>query len=500
MTKPVTSRPNIVWFCTDQQRFDTIHALGNQHIRTPSIDRLVEGGMTFLNHYVQSPVCTPSRASFLTGRYTRSNGINSNGNGQFPQHETLVTKLLADAGYHCGLIGKLHLTGAQSGMENRTDDGYKTFEWSNMPRPEDGTSQNNAYHDWLRAKGHDPFELFAEVDALIGPGVPEALHQTTWMTERACDFIETNDGSPWLLSLNPFAPHHPFDPSPEYFDRYDPEEMPEPLFRDSDIEHQKQFANVQHQTYFPVDPRKHHPRGADPHRFPEGKFANHTGVPREYYGKAFTAAYYAMIEQIDASVGDILSKLEITGQLENTIFIFTSDHGEMLGDHGLLMKGARFFEGAVHVPMIIHWPAMITEAVQSTALTESVDIAPTLLEVAGLDVPWSMQGKSLLPMLKGEAPIDHHKDMVICEFLDAFGKLYAPDRTRATMTFDGRYKLVTYYGHDLFELYDLQEDPGEFDNLWDEPRMAEERWDIFRQQTDLVAQQFMPSANRTLLF
>jgi arylsulfatase len=500
MTTSMQPRPNVVWFCTDQQRFDTIHALGNPHIRTPAIDRLVAGGMSLLNHYVQSPVCTPSRASFLTGRYTRTNGVNSNGNGKFPAHEVLVTRMLADAGYRCGLIGKLHLTGAQSGVENRTDDGYAVFEWSNMPRPEDGTSHNNAYHHWLRAKGHDPFELYKDVDALIGPGVPKALHQTTWMAETACDFIASSAGSPWLLSLNPFAPHHPFDPSPEYLDRYDPEDMPEPLFRESDLERQARFGNIQHQTYFPVDPRKFHPRGAEPHRFPDNMFVKHKGVPRDYYGKAFVAAYYAMIEQIDDAVGEIIAKLEETDQLDNTIFIFTSDHGEMLGDHGLLLKGARFFEGAVHVPMIVHWPARVAAGQRSKALTEAVDIAPTLLEAAGLEVPWFMQGKSLLPMLTGAAPADHHKDMVICEFLDAFGKLYAPDRTRATMTFDGRYKMISYHGHDLFELFDLEIDPGEFDNLWDAPGMAERRWDFYRRQVDLVAAQFLPSVTRTHLF
>jgi arylsulfatase len=268
MVQP-TGKPNVVWFCTDQQRFDTIRSLGNPHIRTPNIDRLVAGGMAFRKHYVQSPVCTPSRSSFLTGRYTRSNGVNSNGNAYFPPQEKLVTRMLADAGYRCGLIGKLHLTGAQSGMENRTDDGYAVFEWSNMPRPEDGTSHNNAYHDWLRAKGHDPFELNAEVDALIGPGVPKALHQTTWMSERACAFIEESAGAPWLLSLNPFAPHHPFDPSPEYFDRYKAQDMPEPLFRESDLEHQKLFGNIQHQTYFPVDPRIFHPRAPNRTASPE---------------------------------------------------------------------------------------------------------------------------------------------------------------------------------------------------------------------------------------
>lgn len=500
MTKPKADRPNILWFCSDQQRYDTIRAHGNPHVRTPNLDRLASGGFSLRNHYVQSQVCTPSRASFLTGRYTRTNGVNSNGNGVFPAHETLVTKLLADSGYFCGLMGKLHLTGAQSGMENRTDDGYSVFEWSNMPRPEDGTSHNNAYHKWLKAKGHDPFELFASVDALIGAGVPKALHQTTWMAETASAFIEANSGGPWLLSLNPFAPHHPFDPSPEYLEHFDTEAMPDPLFRDSDLERQVAFSAIQHQTFFPVDPRIHHPRGAEPHYFPDGKFANHKGVPRAYYGKAFIAAYYAMIEQLDDSIGELLDTLERTGQLDNTIFIFTSDHGEMLGDHGLLLKGARFFEGAVHVPMIVHWPRAVAPGQETWALTESVDIAPMLLEAAGLEVPWTMQGKSLLPLLTGAAPSDHHKDMVICEFLDAFGKLYVPDRTRATMTFDGRYKMISYHSHNLFELFDLKEDPGEFVNLWDDPGMAERRWDFFRQQVDLVARNFLTSARRTQLF
>lgn len=497
---PGLKHPNILWFCTDQQRFDTISGLGNTHIRTPAIDKLISGGATFTNAYVQSPICTPSRASMLTGRYPRSHGVLSNGNAAWPESEVLVPKMFADEGYLCGLIGKLHLTGAQNGTENRGDDGYAMFQWSNMPRPEDGTSFNNAYHHWLKAKGVDPYELFADVDALIGPGVPAALHQTKWLAESASDFIVGNADKPWFLSLNPFAPHHPFDPSPEYLDRIDPEALPDPVFRDSDLQRQEAFGNIQHQTFFPVDPRKHHERGADETRFPGGKFANHTGVPREYYGKAFKAAYYAMIEQLDDGLGEICGALERTGQLDNTIIIFTSDHGEMLGDHGLLMKGARFFEGAVHVPLVIHYPDRIKAGLTSNALVEAVDLAPTLLEAAGIDVPPQMQGKSLFPILTGEAEPSVHKETVICEFLDSMGKIYAEDRTRATMTFDGRYKLITYHNHNLFELFDLQEDPDEFDNIWHRPDMADLRWELYRKQNDLIAMQVMPSVERTMLF
>ena len=184
--------PNILWFCTDQQRYDTIAALGNEHIRTPTFDRLIAGGVAFERCYVQNTICTPSRASFLTSRYPRTHRVYSNGNDYFPASETLVTKLLADAGYMCGLVGKLHLAGAQGGAETRTDDGYKFWQWSNMARPEDGSSFNNAYHNWLRAKGVDPFELFAEVDTLLGAGVPEKYHQNTWVADVTCSFVEAN--------------------------------------------------------------------------------------------------------------------------------------------------------------------------------------------------------------------------------------------------------------------------------------------------------------------
>ena len=178
--------------------------------------------------------------------------------------------------------------------------------------------------------------------------------------------------------------------------------MPDPLFRESDLERQREFANIQHQTLFAVDPRKFHERGADPQRYPDGQFVQHSGVPREYYGKPFKAAYYAMIEHLDVSLGRIVEALEATGQLERTIIIVTSDHGEMLGDHGLLLKGARFFEGAVRVPLIFYWPDRFLPGLRSDALVESIDIAPTILEAIGLEIPWYMQGRPLNGIATGK--------------------------------------------------------------------------------------------------
>ena len=130
-------RPNILWYCTDQQRYDTIHALGNHYIHTPNLDRLVEEGVAFTKAYTQSPICTPSRATFLTGRYPASHHVHRNGCEYFPDQEVLVTRLLAEAGYDCGLIGKLHLSRAEHALEKRPkNDGYRFYKWSLHPNPD----------------------------------------------------------------------------------------------------------------------------------------------------------------------------------------------------------------------------------------------------------------------------------------------------------------------------------------------------------------------------
>ena len=479
-------RPNILWFCSDQQRWDTVGALGNEHVRTPALDALYENGVAFARAYVQNTLCTPSRASFMTGRYPAAHRVFRNGDSSFPPGEVPVSRLFAEAGYHCGLVGKLHLAEPVGGTEARGNDGYASWRWSFTPRPEDGTSAHNAYHHWLRGKGVDAADLFADVDAFLGPGVPAALHQTTWVAEEAVEFIHAHRGGPWLLSVNPFAPHHPFDPAPEYMERYDAESLPHPLFRESDLARQATFAKIQHNTVEAIDPTVRHETDGRPVRF-DGRWENCFTVGH-YYGRDVKAAYYAMIEHLDWALGQLVAALEETGQRENTIVLYTSDHGELLGDHGLIFKGCRFFEGAVRVPLLIAWPAGFARGLVSEALVEEVDIAPTLLEAAGLDVPRYMQGVSLVPILRGEADPGAHKEWVICHFNRSDDYLVGTvtERTHATMTFDGRHKLVVYHGHDLCELFDLDADPGEFDNLWDETG-NERRETLMRAHLEAVA-------------
>lgn len=454
--------PNILWYCTDQQRFDTIGALGNPHVHTPNLDRLVGEGVAFTHAYCQSPICTPSRASFLTGKYPSTVHVNTNGNTHFPPHERLVPRRFADAGYRCGLVGKLHLAGAANGREPRVDDGYTYFQYSHAPR--DNWPRGHDYADWLRVQGEEPSDVLKIKSNLFGglmeptadqDNVPPHLHQTTWCSEKAIEFINRSPDRPWLISVNPYDPHPPYNPPWEYYRRFDPELLPGPRFRESDLAHQAKLAAVDFQT--------------------------RSQRPESFQAKKVQAAYYAMIEQADEQFGRILAALERTGQRENTVVLFMSDHGESLGDHGLTQKGCRFFDGLTRVPMIWSWPGRFRSDLRCNALVELTDVAPTLLELAGLAIPERIQGRSLLPILTGQASPDYHRDHVRCEYYDAVD---LPDRSFATMYRGHRWKLVLYHGHEIGEIYDLENDPDEFDSLWDSPAHQALKAELLRKSFD----------------
>jgi arylsulfatase A-like enzyme len=434
------SRPNILWYCTDQQRFDTIAALGNEHVHTDTVDGLVERGVSFTRTYCQSPICTPSRASFLTGQLPSTVRANGNGIEFMPQDYPLVTQLLADAGYDCGLVGKLHIATAEAGVEPRGRDGYRFFAYSHAPR--DDWPEGHAYVEWLEERGQDLKSLLASPD-----NVPAEYQQTTWATDACIEFIDQPRNGPWLLSVNPYYPHPPFNPPREYFERFDPESLPGPIFEDGDLAIQRRISDA----------------GID--------FQNYPEHPDSFDGRRIQAQYYAMIELIDDQLARLLKHIEAAGQLDDTLIIFTSDHGESLGDHGLVEKGCRFMEGMARVPLVMSWPGHFSQGLRSDALVQLTDIAPTLLEVAGLDIPERMNGRSLLPILTGDADPDNFRDYVRCEFRNA---IRLGDGTHASMIADKRWKLVLYHGKDgLGELYDLVADPNEHRNLYYEPESAE---------------------------
>jgi arylsulfatase len=460
MSDSSRDRPNILWLCTDQQRSDTIHSLGNPHVNTPNIDRLVASGVAFENAFSQSPVCTPSRAAFLTGRYPRTTRCRQNGQA-IPPDERLITRILADDGYTCGLSGKLHLSSCAGGrVEQRIDDGYTTFGWSHHPQPD---WPENAYTRWLAERGKTWDELYDGPETpYVKQGIPAEYHQTTWCADRAIDFIRAESGRSWLFSFNPFDPHHPFDPPAEYLNRYHPADMPLPKTQPGEAADQPRYQQLDRQWA---------------HNEP-GYF--HTAVMTDDDRRQVTAAYYAMIELIDENVGRMLAALEETGQLENTIVIFMSDHGEMLGDHGIYLKGPHFYDEAVRVPLVVSWPVRFQAGLKADALVELVDLPVTLLEAARFEVPQRMQGRSLLPILTGTANPSVHRDAVYSEYYNA----WTHKHSYGTMLRTRREKIVVYHGIDDGELYDLVADADEFHNLWNDPTKSAIKTRLLKQSFD----------------
>jgi arylsulfatase len=457
------NKPNVLWICSDQQRFDTLGCYGNPFVRTPHLDRLAARGTRFDNAFSQSPVCTPSRAAFLTGRYPRTCRARQNG-ADIPADEVLVTRLLADAGYVCGLSGKLHLSACNPAvcqtMERRIDDGYSDFHWSHHSGGGWGT--HNEYWKWLEDKGAR-FEARPHPDSrFVQLGPPAHLHQTTWCAEKACEFMaaRAQDGRPWLFSVNMFDPHHAFDAPEEYLARYLEclDEIPLPNYVEGELDDKPWWQRYDHQ-------------GAYGHG---AGFSYDEMTPTDH--RMVRASYWAMCDLIDDQVGRMLDTLEQTGQMEDTIVLFTSDHGEMLGDHGIYLKGPFFYECAIHVPLIVAWPGQIA-ARQSGALVELTDLPQTLLDAAGLPHHPGMQGRSLWPLLTGRVGAGHHRDDVYCEYYNAM-PWHRDPTAQATMVRTGQFKLVVDHSTGCGELYDLENDPAETHNRWDDPAAAQVKSDM----------------------
>lgn len=443
LSKSDGARPNILWVCTDQQRFDTLQGLSNDRIRTPNLAKFMADAVTFTNVFVQTPICSPSRGSFLTGRYPHSTGLRANGQ-YIRASELLVPRILADNNYTCGLAGKLHLAPCAGGRletEERIHDGYSLFEWSHdLSETWPG---HNAWRNWLGQQGVTlpPFPK-AHV---WGMPIDPKYTQTAWCAKVATDFMRANRGKPWMMSVNIFQPHHPFFPTEEYLHRYDAKQMPDPAYKEGELDNKTPFQQLDHKAAYGGTALSFVNTSAEEHR-------------------VIKAAYYAMIEQVDTEMGHMLQALEETGQADNTIVIFMSDHGEMLGDHGIYLKGPYFYDCLTRVPLIIRWPGHFQAGHKVDALVEMVDLAPTLLEAAGIPLPVGVQGRSLMPLLTGQS--DTHRDSVYMEFYNANFTYSIPPMITSVRTAEWK---LNYCDHAQYgELYDLHNDPGEFNNVWNE--------------------------------
>lgn len=477
----MSRKPNVLWICTDQQRSDTLNCYGNPFTRTPNIDALAAGGVRLSRAYSQSPVCAPARASFLSGRYPSTCGVRQNGQN-IPETEYLIPRLFADNGYVCGLSGKLHISvchpSVSSEMERRIDDGYSFFSWSHHPaKSGKGNWAGNEYTNWLLSQGMDFHTENLPECRFVQKGMPAEYSQTTWCFNEAMRFIDQQDpDQPWLFSLNCYDPHHPFDPPMEYLERYLPilDQIPLPDYVPGELENKSIFQRHDHEgAYNSVG------------NFPYDEM---TDTDHRY----LTAAYWAMVDQIDDNVGRIVDHLKKIGQYENTIIIFTSDHGESLGDHGIYLKGPYCYENGVHIPFIIHWAGHILSGVTRDALVEMVDVAPTLCEAAGIKAPVSFQGRSFLRLVTDVQTQDYHRSSVYCEFYNSNINHRNP-LAFLTMVCDGRWKLVKVHSSEKenvsgSELYDLETDPGEHNNLYGKPEYQAQQLRMLELLTDRMAQ------------
>lgn len=466
-------RPNILWICSDQQRADSLGCYGNPHVRTPNIDRLAKEGARFNLAFCQNPVCTPSRSSFLTGRYPRTTCCRQNGQS-IPEREILISRLLHETGYACGLAGKLHLSACNPGIchatERRISDGYDIFSWSHDANDYWPT---NEYYHWLKEEGVPYRQSEVKESAYAEYGMPEEYHQTTWCVNQAVRFIETcgERDEPWMFSLNIFDPHPPYNPPEAYLKPYLErlEEIPLPNYIEGELEdkpacHMEERLNAW----------------------------NSRSINRSYISaemsdtdrRCITAAYYAMVDLIDTQVGRLLKILERMKLLEDTIVIYMSDHGELLGDHSMYYKGPFLYDCSVRVPLILSWKGHIRPMV-SNALTELVDLPETLLELCGLEIPRYMQGKSLCRVLDGSGACDSHRENVYCEFYNSLPWNHPAEY--ATMLRTKTHKLVVYHTGELGELYDLEKDPGENRNLWNSPDHQKVRGELMKQLCDRMA-------------
>ncbi len=457
-------KPNILLLVADQHRFDVVGCYDNPDVLTPALDTMAAEGVLFETCYVHNPICSPSRASLATGLYPRNHGLWANG-VQMPLDRRLLSKALADAGYDCGMAGKQHFGPCAEADEIRRDDGYRVYKWSHDPIHR---SANNSYHRWLERVHPAVFkELFDDIESSsteagnVAKGataidlVQVEAHYSHWIADEAIDFISEPSRAadqPFYFTANFFDPHHPFGAPNEYRRLYDSGKLPTP------------YGSVEELQSKPEQQREYSAKSY-------GGYAPGFQEYGEDELREARANYYAMVSLIDAQCQRIMDVLRERGQLDNTLIIYTSDHGEMLGDHGLMLKGPMLYEAVTRVPLILRWPPALGSGKRIQQIVQHIDLTSTLLDVAGVPDALPSQGSSLLPLISGSD--DGWRDWALVEYRDSGHASQPP--THTTMLRHRDRKLIVWHGEPATarardgELYDLAIDPHELVNLYHDP-------------------------------
>jgi arylsulfatase A-like enzyme len=456
---------NLLFLFTDQQRHDTIAAGGNETIKVPNLNRLAGESVVFTQAYVAQPVCTPSRGTIMTGLYPHNHGALGN-NIALRKETPTIAEMLGGGGstestnYRTGYVGKWHLGDeiyAQHGFTEwvSIDDNYH----EHVSEGNDPNAHCDYYH-YLRQNGFEPnakdkdgYDYFSRNYCTR---LPEEFSKTAYVADRARDFIQKHKDEPFVLYVNFFEPHSPYHSA--FDDMYDPHEVVLPPCFDKLPSPDAPLKAQLNRRYY------HEIKGMD----------------NEAVWRQQIAWYWGMISLVDKHVGRILETLRENGLEDDTVIVFTSDHGDMMGDFHMLTKGM-MFQSAVRVPLMIKVPGLPQQPREIVEPVSLVDLTPTLLDILGSEVPGKVDGKSLYPAMKGEASLEHN-DVYIewnakggednQSMFNEYRKGEWRERLEHVLQADIR-TIVTPDGWKLclstcgeHELYHLAEDPCETTNLY----------------------------------
>lgn len=505
------TRANYVLFITDQHRADWLGCNGHPIVKTPHIDSIAGGGVTFDRFYVASPVCMPNRSSLMTGRMPSVHGARANGTPLSRKSVTFVD-VLREAGYATALCGKSHLqtfTGMPALMKApEPKSGYapvpapltealrhdlKSAQYDNespqhWSKPGasvalpyygfeyvrlvagHGDNVDGDYRAWLLEREPKALEMIGAENQLphdyvcpqaVRTRLPVGLYQTSYIAEQARVFIEKhnrdNPGKPFFLMVSFPDPHHPFNPPGKYWDMYKPDQFPVPeAFTRNDWAPPPHVAAV-------IKERE------DGKANLNSQFS-FTTTPRETQEAAALTA--GMIALIDDQIGAVLDTLKSTGVADDTVTMFTSDHGEHLGDHRLLLKGSEQYAQVLRVPFLWSDPASRTKrrGARAAGIGSTIDISATILDHAKLQPYVGLQGRSLLPVISGDDGAGRTAAFVQYDHQRENAAIGGVPRIHTLV--DKRWRLSVFDSVTWGELYDLESDPGEFQNLWDDPGHA----------------------------
>ena len=449
------TQPNILFIMSDDHAAHAISAYGSRVNQTRNLDRLANAGMRFENCFCVNSICSPSRATILTGKYSHLNGVPTF--NRFDGSQSTVAKYLQAQGYHTGMIGKWHLVSDPTGFD----------EWTILPG-------QGVYFD----------------PAFLSPGGSRVIkgYVTDIVTDLAIEFLKNRPKEkPFFLMCHHKAPHRPWEPDEKHRVMFAGRQIPEPpTLRDDYASRTDAIRECQQKVFYDLTRRdlKLDPpadlKGAARNQWldvkPTEVVITVAGQKQTLTGEALNAwkyqrylqDYLACIQSIDDNVGRLLDWLDANGLGTNTVVIYTSDQGFFLGDHGLYDK--RFmYEASVKMPFIVRWPGVTKPGTVQQAMAINPDFAPTFMELAGLRVPADMQGRSLVPLLKGQPPADWRTSYYYRYYHDP-----GDHNTRAhygvrTTT----RKLIYFWKKDQWEMYDLAKDPDELHNLYNEPAQKE---------------------------